>query len=295
MRSAPRRGPPSGGRVVVWALLGVLFLNAAPALAQDGETPPPGSKPAEGLGEGGEVTEEMLRACPDLKGAVGRKKEQLVALYSGLDWRKAGEEATRKRVKELFDLTKDEDTAVLEKQLQPTKGPQRCANGLRCVFAASGPEGLLFALERWTKVAVEARGRWLDALAAVPYREVDRFLAGRLTDKASVPNWRASQEGPPGYADLRVCDYAFRTIIPRLFDIEGLTLPKEVAEGQLASITKMDERDKKVAALAEWLAKDKAYAAHLAKQPSVLAAPGLDEATKKRLGEALEKHGARGE
>lgn len=267
----------SGSRGAAAAL--VLLLGAA-AFAQDG----PDDERA--------VTDEMVQTCPDLKTAKGRVKSQLLALFFDLDWRKASEPATEKRVRATFDLAKKEDTDLLEKHLA-TKGAYRCQGGVRAVVAAEGAPGLLWALRVFEKGVVQVRGRALDALSAVRFKEALRLLVRALDDKTPVPDWKAAQESPPGYTDLRVCDHALRTLAGRLENLEGLTLPKAVNGGRGGPLTTVESRDAQVAALKQFVAGDAQYAALLKKAPSAM--DGLDGAAKKEAKETFERLGVAGE
>jgi hypothetical protein len=238
------------------------------------------------------VTKAMLETCPELKDATGRKKAQLLALFFDLDWKKAGEEATEKKVRGLFDLSKKEDGELLEKYLAE-KGAHRCQGGLRAVVAAEGAPGLVWALRQLDKGPVEAKGRVIDALFAVRFKEAWRVLVALLKDKTAVPDWKAKQEAPMGYADLRVCDHALRTLAARLETVEKLELPKEVNGGRGGPLTTIESRDAQIAALKKVVEKDEKYAALLKNAPVALDA--LDDAGKKDAKALLEKLGVTGD
>jgi hypothetical protein len=252
---------------------------AVPALAQDKEKPD--ERP---------VTEGMLKDCPDLRGAEGKKRAQLLALFFELDWKKAGEPATRKKVGELFDLTDAGDGALLEGYLAE-KGAHRCQGGLRAVVAASGAPGLRWVFRVFEKKGAppERLGRLLDTLFAVHFREALAFLVKCLADKTVVPDWKAKQEAPLNYKDLRVCDHALRTIAARLTTQEDLTPPKEAGDGRGFTLTPEAKRDEQIAALQAWLAADPGFLALLNKEPSVL--DGLEGDDKKDVAKTLERLG----
>ncbi len=236
-----------------------------------------------------EVTEDMVRTCPDLKDAKGTRKAQLLALFFDLDWKTAGEDATRTKVRALFDLAKKkEDQELLEKYLA-AKGAYRCQSGMRAVVGASGAPGLAWALKVFEKGPPEARGRLLDALSAVHLKEGWRFLARCLDDKTVVPDWKAKQEAPVGYSDLRVCDHALKVLAARLESQENLALPKEVNGGRGGSLTPVESRDAQIAALKDFLATNKPYAAIVKKEPALL--DGLAGDDKKDAKAALERLG----
>ena len=169
-------------------------------------------------------------------------------------------------MKALFDLSKKEHTDLLERQLA-TKGAYRCQGGVRAVVAAGGAPGLVWALRVFEKGPPEVRGRVLDALSAVHFKEGWRFLVKCLDDKAAVPDWKAKQEAPMNYADLRVCDHALRTLAGRLENQEELKLPKEVNGGRGGPLTTIESRDGQIASLKKFVAEDKKYLALVAKEP----------------------------
>jgi len=264
--------------------LALLFLLCAvPALAQD----------KEGLGGGPDdrpVTDGMLQQCPDLAGAKGKKKAQLLALYFDLDWKKAGDAATQRDVRALFDLGSADDRALLEKSLAE-KAPHRSQGGLRAVIAAEGSSGLFFALGVFEKGPAEVRGRVLDSLFAVRLVEGWSFLVHCLDDKAAVPDHKAAAEAPLGYADLRVCDHAHRTLVARLETQEKAALPAEVGNGRGGSLTKIEARDAQIAALKKWLEGDTGKAVLGRTRESALDGPDSD--AKKQGRELLERLGVK--
>lgn len=239
----------------------LLALGSA-ALAQDGLGGETGRPP----------TEEQLRLCPELKGAIGLRKDQLLALFFELDDRKVD----ARKVRSLFDA--ERDAALLDGYLDE-KGRYRAQTGLRAVVAGLGSAGLAWALDRFEHGKPEARGRALDALTALDAREAWQVLESRLGDTRSVPDWRSSQEAPPGYKHLRVCDHAAKVLGQKLIDV---TNPPETRVGPLIAI---DERDARVKALADFLAKDAAYKAHVAKARSL--EEQLDEPSRKLLHELI--------
>jgi hypothetical protein len=197
----------------------------------------------------------MLRHCPELKGAIGLRKDQLLALFFDLDARPTDE----KKVRSTFALPRD--AAFLEGFLDE-KGRYRAQTGLRAVVAGLGSAGLAWAADRFEKGKPEARGRALDTLTSVDAREAWKLLETRLDDTRGVPDWKAAQEAPPGYKELRVCDHALRVLGAKLLDV---TKPPETRVGALVAV---EERDARIAKVKEFLAKDDAYRAHLAKAPS---------------------------
>src|SRR5207244_3196394 len=150
---------------------------------------------------------------------------------------------------ELFDLTKEgPDAELLDKNLAQ-RGVPRIHNGLRTVIAAWDGHGALWAFGRIAKQKEkpnDALARLIDGLQASDLKEVWTFLEKALDDKTPAPNWRAAQEGPPGYQDLRVCDLAFRALGQRLIDAPGVTFPAELKNGQVSPTTKLATRDEKI-------------------------------------------------
>ncbi len=261
----------------------LLLLVAIPALAQE----------RDGLGGGPDdrpVTESMLQQCPELAGAKGKKKAQLLALYFDLDWKKATDAATRDHVRALFDLGNADDRTLLEKALAE-KAPHRSQGGLRAVVAACGSSGLFFALAVFEKGPAEVRGRVLDSLFAVRLVEGWRFLVHCLDDKTPVPDHKAAAEAPIGYAPLRVCDHAHRTLVARLETQEKASLPAEVGNGRGGSLTKIEARDAQIAALEKWLEGDAGKAVLSRAKESALDGP--DDEAKKQGRELLERLGVK--
>jgi hypothetical protein len=234
-----------------------------------------------------EITEDMARACPELKTAVGRRKAQFLALYFDLPGKSAGDAQTKKTVADAFDLGNAEDSAFLEKLLLE-RGPYKAQDGVRLVVACSGPKGVAWVLERFEKIKPEGKGRLIDALLHSSEREVWKFLQKLLDDQTPVPNWRASQEAPPGYVDLRVCDHALRTLGSRLIAAE-IKLPEDAKGGQVTSLMPIDDRQTRIALVKSALLADKAYADLVAKAPSVL--EGLDAKQKPETAERLKRLG----
>lgn len=204
-----------------------------------------------------EPTEEMLQHCPELRGAIGLKRDQLLALFFELDASSVDE----KRVRSIFSLPRDKD--LLEGFLDE-KGRYRAQSGLRAVVAGLGSAGLAWAAGRFENGKPESRGRALDALVAVKAREAWKLLEARLEDKRPVPDWRAANEAPPGYKALRVCDHAVRLLGSRLMDV---TTPPDTRVGSLLPI---EDRDARILKVKDFLARDAAYRAHVAKAPSLL-------------------------
>ena len=241
-----------------------------------------------GLGggpEGTAVTDAMLKACPKLATAKGRRRRQLVALYFQLDWAKADAEETKKTVRELFDFEKEDDRAVLAEVLLE-KGPRPQARGLRAAVAASGGPGLVWLLRVFAEKAQPAeKGFCLDALFAARSKEALRFLEKCLDDTTSVPDGKAAQEAPPGYEHLRVCDHALRVLRARLEAVDKLASPKD-PQGEVRSIMPIAKRDASIDAFKKWLAADKGHQALLAGAPSALA-DLPDEKSKKEARELL--------
>jgi hypothetical protein len=204
-------------------------------------------------GVGGPVRDaspEQLQHCPELKGAIGLRRDQLFALFFELDGRTVDE----KKVRALFALPRD--AAFLEGFLAE-KGRYRCQSGLRAVVAGLGSAGMTWAVDRAENGAPEIRGRALDTLVATDTREVWKVLESKLDDKRAVPDWRAANEAPPGYSDLRVCDHATRVLGSKLI---GVTKPPETRVGSLAPI---ETRDARIVKLKDFLGKDPAYLAHM--------------------------------
>ncbi len=240
-------------------LLLALLLVGGVALAQDDGVEAPPREPSE----------EMLRHCPELKGAIGLRRDQLLALFFELDPHRIDEA----KVRALFVLPRD--GGLLEGFLVE-KGRFRAQTGLRAVVAGLGSAGFAWAIDRFENGKPESRGRALDALLAVEAREAWRLLEARLDDTRAVPDWRAAQEAPPGYKDLRVCDHAVRLLGSKLV---GVSKPPET---RVSSLLPLDERDARIAKVKQFLASDAAYRAHVEKARSIAAA--LDAKDRERLG-----------
>ena len=229
------------------------------ALAQDDGVGSPSREP----------TEEMLQHCPELKGSIGLRRDQLVALFFELDPRAMDE----RKVRSLFELPRD--AAFLEDFLAE-KGRYRAQSGLRAVVAGLGSAGFAWIVDRFENGKPETRGRAVDALLVVDAREAWRLLETRLDDKRSVPDWKASQEAPPGYKDLRVCDHALRLLGSKLV---GVVKPPET---RVSSLLAIDERDARIAKAKEFLARDATYRANVEKTRTIAA--DLDAKDRELLG-----------
>jgi len=239
----------------------VLLLACLPAWAQEDDTP---------------LEPGMLEECPDLKDAGPREKKQLVALFFELD-PKVVDPKTRARVKSLFDLKLERDLAILERYLD-AEGKISCLPGLQTVFRAHQDDGLLWLLERYASAEIARRGRLVEVLAAFEGREVWRLMVELLDDRKTVPNPQAAQIAPPGYVDLRVCDYALRALARRLRDVKAVDPPGDQTQRKVHATTPVEIRNVRAGKLAAFLATDEAFHTHLMTQPSLLDGPQAERA-----------------
>jgi hypothetical protein len=264
----------------------LLLLLPAIARAQDPPPPPPGGDGDEEPAEPAPVepTEEMLAICPELKTATGHAREQLVALFFGLDVRDLDDEEVRGHVRELFDLGKPEDVALLGRYLD-APGPCRCMDGLKAIVVAHGAEGLSWVLERLAAAEPAKKGRLVALVGASTSRESWRVLRALLSDTTSVPNHEQAQIAPPGYEALRVADHAFVALGTRIAD---LPRPEGIAEWRVDPVMPVHVRDSRIAALRQALATD-AVKQRVGDAPSLL--EGLPAPQAERLRAALKAAG----
>jgi hypothetical protein len=251
--------------VVLLALVGLAGWTGAAR----GQDQPLGPTPDE---------QERLRLCPELRDATGRRREQLEALYFELSPRDLdADEAAR--VRALFDLTKPDDAALVERELG---ADTRCLPGLQAVLRAHGARGLTWLLEHLAAAAPAARGRMVAVLGAFGDREAWQVLVALLDDRTPVPNRRAAAEAPPGYQHLRVCDHALRALGPRLADHP----PPEGVEWKVDPLLPMPVRDKRVAAL-KALATTGPLKDEIARAPAARDTLADDPAAQQRLDAAV--------
>lgn len=267
--TSPRRIPE--------LLLALVLLAGAPAGAQDG---PLGPSPDE---------EQKLRLCPQLKDATGRRREQLEALYFELS-PSALDEPRAARARELFDLAREDDVALLRAELAAEGdkgGPAASLAGLQAVLRAHGARGLAWLVAHLITTPREKSARVIAALAAFDEREAWSALLALLADPTPVPNARAAAVAPPGYVHLRVCDHALRALAPRL---RATFPPPEGVEWRVEPLLPVKLRDQRLAALRALAAID-AFQAHLAARAS--ARDALPEAERASFDEALAKLSSR--
>lgn len=225
-----------------------LFLGLLCGTAQAQEDSPP-------------IEEGMLRSCPELKTAGPRERRQLIALFFDLDPSSMNAKAAEK-TRSLFDLKAKKDAKVLERYLD-ARGIVHCVAGLKAVFRAHGAAGQLWLLERYVKAQPARKGRLLSLLAVFDELETWRLLIKLLDDKTPVPDPHAAQIAPPDYQDLRVCDYALRTLGGKLARLKTVKLAGKRASRNVHSTMPIPARDRRVAALIKQLAASEAFKTHL--------------------------------
>ncbi len=258
-REAGRRKAPT----LPWFLAALLALASPAARAQ----------------EDLEVTAEMIRVCPALETAEGRRRDQLVLLYFGLDPARAGDAEQRAQVREHFDLARAEDVALLRAELFEAAKP-RCLGGLKAALAGLGAPGALFCVREAAAEDPVRRARALEGLQGAEFAEVYALLHHALGDKTSLDEADA-QIAPPGFEPKRVADHAFRVLGVKLDG--ALKVPKGLLAGAaVGPMVPVADRDARIAAFVEWSARDEAYGAFVRARPSLLAALSEADAAEAR-------------
>ncbi len=229
------------------------------------------------------IEEGMLRSCPELKTAGPKERRQLIALFFELDSRSLNAR-TAKKTRSLFDLEDEADAKLLGRYVD-APGIVRCVAGLKAVFKAHGALGQLWLLERYAKAKPARKGRLITLLGVFDELETWRLLLKLLDDRTPVPDPHAAQIAPPDYQDLRVCDYALRTLGAKLARLRGLKLPGNRASRNVHSTLPIPVRDRRVGSLAKQLAASEAFKIHLVGCTRLLAV--LDAGARARATKAL--------
>lgn len=237
-----------------------------------------------------DVNPRMLKVCPELEQAAGRKKEQLLLLFFQLSDEKLEDAGQKQTIQRAFDFSNADDVALIEEYvLRDQKA--RCQHGLRVLFASSGSKGLLKALEWYADQDATGRARILELLRDAETREVYRLLGKALEDERPVATPFQGQM-PPGASPRRVCDTSYRTLaakltgeIPSARAKRPENLPKDLAPGTgVGPSVPVEERQKEIDRLQAWLRdpQNSGYAAFLRRLPSVLSGLAGDEERRAR-------------